>query len=104
MTEEKKNNPLFDDGAQAITDKHLEALMRELEEAGIKAIGVVAGVFHAGECAASWCISDEVHDEKGETVPVEKVVHGIAVDIERATRLAPSPAATATEPAPAAAP
>jgi len=70
--------------AQDIIDRHLEAIMKELAEAGVTASGVTAGVLLGGDVSVSWCAKDDLVRD-GKTVPVEEIVREIAIGIEMAT-------------------
>lgn len=78
-------NAIFNEGAQAIIDGHLKAVMGELEAAGVKPVGIVAGVLHDGETSVNWCVSDEVEDDDGRPLTSGEVAREIATDIERST-------------------
>ena len=81
MSDTETKNP----ATQAIIDRHLETLMKELEEADLQAVGVVLGVLCDGDTIVGWCIKDDVQDGEGKLVPVDTIVRDIAVEIELAT-------------------
>jgi low affinity Fe/Cu permease len=68
--------------AQAIVDRHMEELMRELETADFQAVGVVMGVLCEGKTSVSWCAKDDMVKD-GKPIPVEAIVREISVEIER---------------------
>lgn len=73
----------------AIVDKHLKAMMEDLEEIDVSVLGAVVGVLQEhpdlDEIYVSWCVSDGIRGDGGEIVPVKKIVREIAVAIERTT-------------------
>ena len=71
--------------AQAVIDRHLEAMMKELAEEGLRPTGIVAGVLHGGETAVSWCVKDDELDEAGKPISSETIVREIAIGIELVT-------------------
>jgi hypothetical protein len=72
--------------AQAIVDRHMEAMMQELETADFQSLGVVMGVLCEGKVSVSWCAKDDMRSEDGELVPVQVIVEEIAGGIVEATR------------------
>jgi len=78
-------DPKIPAASQAVIDKHLAAMMDELETADFQALGVVAGVLCEGETAVSWCVKDDVVDSTGKPIPVDDIVRDIAIGIEMAT-------------------
>jgi hypothetical protein len=79
-------NPIYGDAAQAVIDRHLQAIVDELGAAGIVVLGVVAGVLHAGETSVNWCVAEDARDAAGEPVPAGAVVRAISEDVEAASR------------------
>jgi hypothetical protein len=70
---------------RATVDRHMQAIMTELEGLGAPSLGVVVGVLHNGETSVSWAIDDKVRGDDGGPVSPQSVAHEIALDIERVT-------------------
>ena len=72
--------------AQAIVDRHMQAMMQELETADFQATGVVMGVLCEGKTSMSWCAKNDMRTEDGELVPVQAIVEEIVSGIVEATK------------------
>ena len=75
-------NPVFDEASQTVIDRHLHAIMSELEAIGVRPLGIVAGVLHDGETSVNWCVADR----EGAPVEHERVAREIAADVGASMR------------------